>query len=245
MAKALILLLICYAIPASGLVTTYTSRPKGAQQSNLPPIVKIVSPSANSAFSLHAAVHYSIAVADKEDGDSRYDEINPKEVLLQVRFIHDPSVLENALNKPVTSDAPGLAILRSSNCFNCHSFDSKVIGPSFKDINRKYPSTRGNIDLLVKSIAEGSSGVWGNVPMPKHPEFTREEIREMVQWMLQLKAQPDMNYYVGLEGSFVLDSIRRSSNSGLYLLTASYLDHGLGNSGGRLKGQHVIMIQGK
>src|SRR2546423_15374669 len=92
-------------------------------QQNHAPVVKIVSPANNSAFATGAPVHYSVTVSDKEDGDSKYDEINQKEVLLEVKHINDESKLSAELNKAVQNDPPGLAAIRTSNCFNCHSFN--------------------------------------------------------------------------------------------------------------------------
>lgn len=51
-------------------------------QDNHPPVVKIDAPSTVSAGS---ALRYTINVSDKEDGDTKYDDINPNEILLQVQ----------------------------------------------------------------------------------------------------------------------------------------------------------------
>jgi len=45
-----------------------------------PPSVKILSPKNNSLFNFDTQINYQISVADKEDGDSKYDEINGKEI---------------------------------------------------------------------------------------------------------------------------------------------------------------------
>src|SRR6185437_5270306 len=84
----------------------------GSQQENHPPIVKIISPKNNSAFDFDTAVNYTISVSDKEDGDSKYDEINGKEVLLEVKHV---AKLPALLNKDVQPDPSGIAIMRISN----------------------------------------------------------------------------------------------------------------------------------
>jgi cytochrome c len=214
---------------------------KKDQTQNHAPVVKIASPPNNSTATAGSQVHYSVNVSDKEDGDSKYDEINAKEVLLEVKYFSEQSKLSAELNKTVQNDPPGLAAMRVSNCFNCHSFDSKVIGPSFNDINKKYKPTPANMALLEKSIREGSSGVWGNVKMPTHPELTNEQIHNMIKWIMQNATAPNVNYYIGLEGSFLLPA-----KNGAYLLTASYLDHGTQtDSTHRLKGQDMIVIHTK
>ena len=214
---------------------------KDQPQQNHSPVVKITSPANNSAAAPGSQIHYSVTVSDKEDGDSKFDEINAKEVLLEVKYFSDESKLSAALSKGVQNDPPGLAAIRTSNCFNCHSFNSKVIGPSFNDINKKYKPTSANIAQLEKSIREGSSGVWGNVKMPTHPELSNEQIQNMVQWIMQNASAANVNYYIGTEGSFSV-----SAKSGAFLLTASYTDHGIPtDSTHRLKGQDAIVIRTK
>src|SRR3954454_25093931 len=109
-----------------------------AIQQNNAPVVKIVNPKNRAVVNATSPVNYSITVSDKEDGDSKYDEINVKEVLLEVKYISDTSTLAAMLQAPVQNDVAGLAAIRASNCFNCHNFNSKLSGPSFDDIGKKY-----------------------------------------------------------------------------------------------------------
>jgi hypothetical protein len=48
-----------------------------AQAVNHPPTVKIQSPKANDTYAENAQVRYEIDVSDAEDGDSKFQEINP------------------------------------------------------------------------------------------------------------------------------------------------------------------------
>jgi cytochrome c len=215
------------------------SSEKNQTQQNHAPVVKITSPANNSASTPGAQVHYSVSVSDKEDGESKYDEINLKEVLLEVKYFSDDSKLAEQLHKPVENDPPGLAAIRTSNCFDCHSFNSKVIGPSFNDINKKYKPTPANMILLEKSIREGSSGVWGNVKMPTHPELNQKQIEDIVKWIMRSASMPGVDFYIGAEGMFSLPQ-----KSSAFLLTASYIDHGTStDSTNRLKGQDRIIIR--
>jgi cytochrome c len=217
------------------------------QPENQPPIVKIISPKNNSTFDFDTPINYSISVADKEDGNSKYDEINIKEVLLEVRYIKDRSKLSAIINHGSQPDAPGIAIMRTSNCFNCHNFNGKAIGPSFYEISKKYPFTKPNVDTLIKHIKDGSSGTWGKEKMPTHPELTSEEIKTTVQWILKHAASADVNYYIGTEGSFRIKTPAASKSNGFYVLVASYVDQGSKASPGkqRLKGQDIVVITSK
>lgn len=207
------------------------------QQENQPPVVKITSPQNGASFDPNSPVTYKIMVSDKEDGESKYDEINVKEVLLEVKHLQKGK----AATKAVQDDPPGLAAMRTSNCFNCHNFNGKLIGPSFYEMSKRYPVTKSNMDSLTKRIREGSAGIWpGREKMPAHPELKAEEIKNMVQWIMKYGADPEVTYYVGLEGSFHIDPNKKGS----YILTASYIDHGLKNNPAvkRLKGQDVVVL---
>ncbi len=214
------------------------------QQENNQPIVKIIAPLNKSHFDWDTQINYQVSVSDKEDGDSKYDEINVKEVLLEVRHIKDKSKLSAIINKGIQPDPQGIAIMRTSNCFNCHNFNGKSIGPSFYEISKKYPVSKSNIDSLIKHIRNGSSGIWGKEKMPTHPELSAEETKSTVQWILGHAADADVNYYIGTEGSFRIKPPVAAKRDEAYLLTASYVDHGLKTAPGkqRLKGEDMVVI---
>jgi len=212
------------------------------QQQNTAPAIKIINPKNKAVVNAAVPLNYSVTVSDKEDGDSKYDEINIKEVLLQVTYFKDTSTLAAVMKEPVQKDAAGLAAIRTSNCFNCHNFNNKLTGPSFNEIGKKYTSNTASIALLQKHILEGSTGVWGNVSMPSHPELNKEQAVNMVQWILQITADTNTDYYIGTTGSFQMPANKK----GAYLLTASYTDHGLDNDvAQRLKGEDRIVIYSK
>ena len=219
----------------------FSSKKKSPQPENNRPVIKIVSPENNSAISRGAQVHYSITVSDKEDGESKFDEINPKEVLMQVKYLDDTSTVETEKNHP-GKDAPGLAAIRTSNCFNCHAFESKVIGPGFSEIAKRYQPSAQNFALLEKRIREGSTGVWGKVAMPTHPELSAGQIQSMVKWIMQNRSENEVHYFPGTDGAFKIPADLKSS---FILLSASYTDHGINNTGARLKGQDVILLRVK
>lgn len=211
------------------------------QKSNHAPVVKIISPKTNTIFDWNVQVNYTITVSDKEDGESMYEEINPKEVLIKVRYADDVSKISKA-----DDDNPALTAIVKSNCFNCHNFDGRLIGPSFKEIAKRYPFTFPNTGLMVKRIREGSSGVWGKVSMPSHPELTERKIQNMVQWIWKNAGTPNVYYYVGAEGSFRLKKPAGAAQKAGYVLTASYTDHGLKEDSTRsLAGRDIIIIKGR
>lgn len=217
------------------------------QQENHAPAVKITKPKTDSSFAVNSLIAYNITVTDKEDGDSRYDELNAKEVLLQVKYVAEkPAALLHAAGGTIT-DEPGLAMMRTNNCFNCHAFNSKVIGPSFNDIVQKYPATAANISLVAKRVKEGSNGVWGKVPMPTHPELSPQQAQTIVEWLMHNAANEGSDYYIGTSGNFKLKTPAKASPDGGYLLTASYVDHSLktDSTKPRLEGTDAVFIKVK
>src|SRR6202012_5639467 len=126
--------------------------------------------------------------------------------------------------KGMQADEPGLAAIRTSNCFNCHNFNGKAMGPSFDEIQKKYPSAKINIDTLVKRISAGSTGIWGKEKMPSHPELPQQQVKSMVEWILRNGNKTGVNYFIGVNG-IVPGTYLKSP--GAYVLTASYIDHGL------------------
>src|SRR5688572_21882384 len=83
--------------------------------------------------------------------------------------------------------AAGLELVNGSDCTVCHKITEKSIGPAYKAVAEKYKPTQANIDLLVKKITEGSTGVWGEVPMTPHPGLPAPDAQKMVQYILSLK----------------------------------------------------------
>jgi cytochrome c len=211
-------------------------------QQNHAPEIKILSPQAQSSFSLGSRVHYSIAIKDKEDGDSHFDEINPKEVLLKVLYIRNDKSLRRELKALPTDDPPGLTDLRTSNCLNCHAFGVKLTAPSFTEICKKYEKYAATDRSMGKSISKGSVNVWGSTPMPAHPELNDSAIQNMVKFILQLSKNPDAQYYVGTEGQFIFPNQRHESKKDMFILVASYLDHGVGNNKERIRGNDAVVI---
>lgn len=209
-------------------------------QENHPPSVKITVPANRTMFKAGTAVSYQISVADPEDGDSRYDEINVKEVLLEVKYIRENPGKKGSAGNQVQDDAPGLSVIAISNCFNCHNFNGKSIGPSFFDISKRYPFTNANTDTLTRRIKNGSSGIWGKEKMPSHPELDAEQIKATVQWILKNAAARNTSYYNGISGIIQFPENRK----GVYLLTASFTDHGIqGAPAKRLKGIDRITLK--
>ncbi|MFC0397786.1 c-type cytochrome [Paraburkholderia rhizosphaerae] len=83
--------------------------------------------------------------------------------------------------------SPGLALARQENCLSCHSVNRHVMGPSLHDIAARYAARSDASQYLAHKIVEGSTGVWGKVPMPANTQVTPDEAAQLASWILSLK----------------------------------------------------------
>lgn len=81
----------------------------------------------------------------------------------------------------------GAQIISQSDCLSCHKVDEKLIGPSYKEVAKKYEASDANIKYLADKIINGGSGVWGDIPMTPHPAISKEDAAEMAKYVLSLK----------------------------------------------------------
>jgi cytochrome c len=83
---------------------------------------------------------------------------------------------------PATIDAKALAL--RSGCLNCHSVETKMVGPAYKDVASKYRGKPDGQDRVSHQITRGGAGQWGQMPMPPFPQFTSAEVQALTQWIL-------------------------------------------------------------
>ncbi|MFA7665059.1 MAG: c-type cytochrome [Burkholderiaceae bacterium] len=79
----------------------------------------------------------------------------------------------------------GLA--KSKNCMTCHAEAKKMIGPSYKDVAKKYGNDANAVAYLSEKIMKGSTRVWGPIPMPANPSVSAAEAETLAKWILSLK----------------------------------------------------------
>ncbi|HEX9194135.1 MAG TPA: c-type cytochrome [Burkholderiales bacterium] len=78
-------------------------------------------------------------------------------------------------------------LLKEKACLSCHIVDKKLVGPAYTEVAAKYKSRKDTEAYLVKKIKEGSTGVWGPVPMPPNATVSDEEAKTLAQWILTHK----------------------------------------------------------
>lgn len=75
-------------------------------------------------------------------------------------------------------------IAKARNCMSCHTLETRMLGPGFKEIAAKYRSTPGAREQLVTKVLKGGVGAWGAVPMPPNNQLSQEEATALVNWIL-------------------------------------------------------------
>ncbi len=192
---------------------------------NAPPTVKIDLDSDNLTFSGKSIPKYKVIVEDKEDGSSEKGTIDAKDVKISLTYL--PEGKDFIIEKKGLQHllAPkGKTLMEGSDCMACHAVDEKISGPAFVDIANKYSQKDKN--YLVTKVIAGGSGVWGEAPMAAHPTLKKEDVEEMVNYILSLKKSGSPS--LPLSGNLRFDQHKKGENEGVYILTATYTDKGNG-----------------
>ncbi len=83
--------------------------------------------------------------------------------------------------------AEAIQLAKDKGCFSCHDISSKKVGPAYQEVAKRYADQEGAVDILVKSITEGSMGKWGTIPMNKQTGVTKDQAKLLAEWILSLK----------------------------------------------------------
>ena len=78
-------------------------------------------------------------------------------------------------------------LAKNSGCLNCHNVDTKLVGPSLKDIAAKYADQADASAYLADKIVKGSNGVWGPIPMPPNAAVSADNAKVLADFILTLK----------------------------------------------------------
>jgi cytochrome c len=227
------------------LLFIHDSEQDTRQTNQVKPDVSIDIPADSSSYSWGSQVRYSISVSDEMDGDSRFGEINPNNVLLEVEFLNRQSDQINNVRSSynTTDEHIGLTLIRKFDCFSCHADKVALVGPSFSDMSKKYEPDSSTLQQLGEHITEGSSGIWGEFLMPPNESITPDEAMEMADYILKQGNREDRWVYTGIEGMFRIIEKPEYVESGIYRLTASYINSGTDEeSGSGIRGEQTIFL---
>ncbi len=74
-------------------------------------------------------------------------------------------------------------ILTKNACLACHAVDKKMIGPGYREVAEKYADDADATETISTHIRNGSSGIWGPMPMPPNPGISDDDLAKVVAWI--------------------------------------------------------------
>lgn len=83
---------------------------------------------------------------------------------------------------PAAND--GRALVNKYSCVACHGMANKIVGPGYKEVAAKYNGKSGSVEQLMNKIRKGGSGNWGATPMPPQPQVKDQDLKTIVEWIL-------------------------------------------------------------
>jgi cytochrome c len=171
---------------------------------------------------------YEVKVSDKEDGSLENGSISPEQISVTIDYLKEGFDQVEIAQGHLAADASvqfagGKKLMEQSDCKSCHTIDTKSIGPTYKDVAKKYRDDQKAIDYLVKKIINGGGGVWGDANMAAHPQLSPADATEIVKYILSLgtagKSLP-------AKGTYTATIPKGTPDQGVLILRASYTDKG-------------------
>jgi cytochrome c len=80
-----------------------------------------------------------------------------------------------------------LALAQKNACMACHGVDKKIVGPAYKEVAKKYAGDKTAKAKLMAKVKAGGKGVWGEIPMPPNPQVKDDDLKKIVEWVLDQK----------------------------------------------------------
>ncbi len=80
--------------------------------------------------------------------------------------------------------ASALLLAQDNGCTGCHGVDEQILGPSFREVAKRYEGKPESIGKLTRTILQGGSGNWGEMPMPAQDHLDDAQADALAQWIL-------------------------------------------------------------
>lgn len=229
---------ITFDKPGVYTATLTVTDPKGAVNNqsvkiiagNEPPVVKVNLLSNKTFFFNNKPVDYKVTVSDKEDGSLDAGAISPDQVAVSFDYASEgfdyAEIVQGQRSVDVSTQfAVAQAIMRKSDCKNCHNPDTKNIGPSFSEIAEKYKGNAAEMNRLAHVIREGGKGVWGGViGMPAHPSILPGDAHSIVKYIMNINTKTINTLPV--KGTYTTKIPEGDNGKGIYIIRAAYTDKG-------------------
>jgi cytochrome c len=193
---------------------------------NQPPSVAVALVGSNTSFFFPGVpVRYAVRVTDREDGTLQSGRIPARRVHVSAQYLKNglPAAGASTSGNPV---AEGRRLIEANDCLSCHQLNRKSIGPTYRDVARKYHNDSSATARLIQKIRGGGSGVWGNVAMPAHPALTDEQAAAMLAYIRSLADTTASAASLPVRGSYTPPKGSGDAPQGVLALRAEYTDRG-------------------
>jgi len=185
------------------------------------------------------SIEYAVTVRDTEDGTLAEGQIDESSVLIGADLVdREFDVTKSFGHKLPLSFVEGKRLIDDSDCLACHKIQGESIGPEYLSVAAKYREEGDAVVYLAEKIISGGSGVWGEVAMAAHPNFSMEDAGKIAEYILALGT--DGSNGLPVKGSYVVDDENTKSSSKL-VIRASYADNGNGNIPSILSENMVVL----
>ncbi len=193
---------------------------------NEPPVIDI-SIKSGERFLPGSFSNYEIVVTDKEDGSTTDGKISADRVLVTLDFHPQGYDMTKIAQGHQRSELPGKLLIAESDCKSCHLIDQRSAGPAYRDVAKRYAKEVRAVEVLSDKVLKGGSGVWGEVAMAAHPQLTKAQAVQMVEYVLSL-ANEEKVVSLPLSGkaNFAVVPPPGPTATSAYLLTVTYEDNG-------------------
>jgi len=145
----------------------------------------VISPSKEKSF-CDAKSLESYGVMPSQKGKVTEDELEAISLYMFDHYNQENYLKVMKARQALRDMEPGERIIRRYGCISCHGLKYKKMGPSFKDIAKRY----GDNKQIKVSIAQGSADRWSEARHAKMPAFkkiTDEELTLISKWIMERK----------------------------------------------------------
>src|SRR5690606_32116942 len=187
-------------------------------------------------------LQYEIDIRDREDGSLSDGGIDPTATTVSLTYSTmgtDLALVES--EEAFDTSSPGWVLIGESDCRACHAISDKSIGPSYMDVAAKYKKTQPNIDKLAQKIISGGSGVWGETAMSAHPQLSKEQAEQMVEFILSFSDNARVTRRMPLKGTINPDDHLKDESSGDYIFTVTYTDKADAQVGSNTVRERIVL----
>lgn len=80
--------------------------------------------------------------------------------------------------------ASTLELATKSGCMACHGVKNKIVGPGYNEVVARYKDQPDAESRLIAKVKAGGQGVWGSIPMPPNAHVADDDLKTIVQWIL-------------------------------------------------------------